>query len=916
MKYSTETWNGRVYNKHFIVWLMRVSFTIFLFVFLLFQVLMALPVKSQRISDYTVTLKLEEESLLTVIKRIEAQTIFRFYYRKADVKQITALNIGYRTRTVEHTLYELLKNTDFTFRQIDNNILLEKRDRQTGYLIKGRVMGPEHKPVDMATVQLLRFNERQLVASALADTGGRFNMTVYDKGEYLLKVLSAGADSLEQKITVEGEPQTIELPDIVLSTTSIQLKDVIIKGQHQLINRSPDKLTLNVEGSIHEKGEDALRLFNVIPGVQVTGKDILFRGSESITVYVDNRRILLPGDQLFAYLRAIPSESIKSYELKVVPGAENDAQHGGVIINIVLKSEYKYGLSGNVSAGYWYTKYDNTSSSAFLNYRTGKFNIQGGLNYRRSFAFYEDGITQVFKSTGVFSPQSENYTEHYNSIGYNFAADYKIDPRQTMGIEYNMFTNPGDISNKIGTRIDYLANARTNVIDSAIYTDKTTRFDYTNQMANVFYRNKLDTNGSRLDVGYSYIYYGLHDPAAIESRFLNSSGTEFRNRDSLFTYTAGKSTIHVANVDMEKHLGKSLVLSAGSKYTAAKTDYAMEYREGLTAQSPLNTTLSNRFLYNEHILAFYGTLAQTFKQWSIKTGLRVEQTNYDGRSVTTGQTIGRNRWNLFPSAYINRKLGQDHSFTLSYARRIDRPGFRQLNPFVSYTNLNTIQEGNPNLLPYYSNNIQLEYLLRNKYSFTVGYQNTENGIAANVRNFGDVIISRDENISDNDNVFISLYLPFRLTKWWELSTNATFRYKTLDIRNTTALHRSKYTQNTWARSKFDLPGKYFIEISGFYSSPDFYDIYDSFSVRKLDFVLKKSFLKERLTANIEIQDPFHLYKPSHEISTAEFSRNSIRNRVDWGRYAGIWLTYNFSKGKKQGNKEHIDAAGNEARRRL
>jgi len=906
---------GITNNKRTVLQFMRISLLITVIILTSIQLLLAFPVKGQNMHTDQVKVNLKHQSVEEAIHQIEQQTSFIFFYRKSSLTNLQILNLPYASRTVEQTLTELLKNTFLTFRQVDNHIFLESSTEDTSYEVSGRVISIEHKPVEMATITLKNASNLKDVQVTFADTTGNFKLTVAKKGNYLLVISAVGMDSLTIGLEL-SDFKMIKLPDITLHPFSHRLKEVSVLAQRPLLTRSIDKLTLNVEGSVYEKGEDGLRLFNVIPGVQVTGRDILFRGSESVTVYVDNRRVMLPADQLFAYLRSIPSESIKSYELKVVPGAENEAQNGGVIINIVLKSEYKYGLSGNVSGGYWYNGNNNVTGSTLINYRVGKLTMQGSFNYLRSPAFYEDYIIQEFKSTKVYSQQTEKYTEDYNFFSYNVGMDYKLTDKQTIGANYNMFTNPGDISNATTTNINFLANAHANSVDSSLYTNNGSKFRYINQMANAFYRNKLDSLGSKLDMGYSYIHYDLNDPRPIETKFLNSAGAEFHPRDSLFTNNSGKSTIHAANIDVEKYFSKSLVLNIGGKYTGSKTDYSMDYRHGLTGVSPLDTLRSNRFLYNEQILAFYGTLAQSFNQWQVKVGLRTEQTNYNGKSVTTGQTIGRNQWDLFPSAYVNRKIGETHSFTLSYARRIDRPGFRQLNPFTSITSLNSVQEGNPNLLPYYSNNVQLEYLLKNKYSLTVGYQNTEKAIASRVTNVGDVIISKDENISNNNNVFMSLYIPIKVTKWWEINTNATLRYSTIDVRTIPAVHRSKLSQNIWASNKFNLPGKYFIEVSGSYNRNNFYGIYDASNSGKLDMTIKKSFFKDRLTSRITTEDPFHLYKPGYVINTTDFTRKSVRNRLAWSRYVGIWLTYNFSSGKKQTNRENIDAGGNEARGRL
>lgn len=781
--------------------------------------------------------------------------------------------------------------------------------------ILGKIKSDAKNTVQQATITLRTIQDSLLVKGTVTDEQGSFVLENLKSGTYIISISHINFEPYSKRLDVAGSD--VILNEITLSKdASVKLSEVAITSRKPLITRSIDKLTLNVQGSVYEKGENGLRLFNVIPGVQVTGKNIQFRGSESVTVYVDNRRILLPADQLMAYLSAIPSESIKSYELKEVPGAEYDAQNGGVIINIVLKSDYKYGLSGNINSGYWYNGHNNALGSASATYRADKLTVQGGFNYRNAPSFYEDNIGQEFKSTGVYNTQVEKYVEKYHTFDYNIGFDYRLTTRQTLGANYNKSSNPGDFSNTTTTASNFFSSKNASQIDSSLYSTKSTKFIYHSQIANAFYRYKLDTLGSKFDLGYSYVNYNLDDPTSLETKFLNDKNIEIRPRDNLFTYNKGKSDVHVFNMDWEQHYVKSLQLNLGGKYTTSKTDYSMDYRNGPDANSPLDISRSNRFLYQENILAFYGTLAKSFKNWEVKAGLRAEQTDYNGKSITTNETIGRNKWDLFPSVYINRKIGEMHSLTLSYARRIDRPGFRQLNPFTFYTSLNSIQEGNPNLLPYFSNNLQLRYVLKNKYTLTVGYQNTKDEIATTVTNIGDVVLSKDENISNNKNYFMSLYIPIKLTNWWELNLNTTLRNTTIDVRTTPIIHRSRFSQNLWASSKFNLPGNYFIEVSGMYNRNRFYDIYDALNVGKVDISAKKSFFKGRLTTRIELADPFHLYKPGNRVNNELFSRTVERNKLDFVRNVGIWLTYSFSSGKKSTNREGIDVGGDEARGRL
>lgn len=780
--------------------------------------------------------------------------------------------------------------------------------------ISGRIKDDQGKLISQVSIALRSAKDSTLIKGTVSNEDGYFIFENIDKLDYILQFSHLNYKELYKDISLKKD--LVETQIVLSNSNPIKLDEIKVKKKKPLLIRSPDKLILNIEESIYEKGENGFRLLNIIPGVNANGKDISFRGSEGVTVYVDNRRIMLSGDQLITYLQNIPSESIKLYELKTVPGSEHDAQNAGVVINIELKSEYRFGLSGNINTGYWYNRYNNGNGSALLNYRIGKLTIQAGGNYRNSPAFYEDDIYQLAKESGVDSRQTEKYVEKFNTYGYNFGIDFRLTENQTLGGNYTMFTNPGDRDNTTKTKTNFLKDDNPELLDSSQISDKRDNFYYKSQMANIFYRNKLDSFNSKLDIGYSFVKYNLDNPSTVETRYFNRDNIETGKRDSLYTHNNGNSYAHVFNIDLEKNLKGSLSFNIGGKYSVSRTDYLMQYRKGLTELSTLDSNMSNDFLYNEKILAFYTSVSKSLKNWQFKAGIRAEHTDYDGNSSSGEQKISRNRWDWFPSAYINRKLGDNHSLTVSYGRRINRPGFRQLNPFTFYTSANNIQEGNPNLLPFFSNNIQLEYLLKSKYSFTAGFQNTKNGIATRINNIEGLIISRDENISDNYNVFLSAYIPIKITKWWEFNINTTLRNTKIDVSSIPEVHRSKFSQNFWATNRINLPNKYYLEISGFYNRNTFYDFYDAHNVGKIDIYVKKSFFNDKLTTRLEIGDPFHLFKPGQDIITPTLVRNIYRNKIDFSRYIGVWFNYNFSSGKKSTNRENIDAGGNEVRGRL
>lgn len=347
------------------------------------------------------------------------------------------------------------------------------------------------------------------------------------------------------------------MDDIVLSRDkSNYLEDVRVVSRKPFITRLVDKTIINIEGSVYSKGENALRLFNVIPGVHVDPvSGIQFRGSQGVTVYVDNRKISLSGQQLHDYLRSIPSEAIKSYEVQAVPGASYEAQNAGTVINIVLKNNYKYGLSGSIGSSYKYTRYNEFDENAALNYRVGKLTLQGNYYWYRAKQFQDNDELQQFKASNLFNLQNNQWTSDVKFHSGKFGFDYRLNNNQTIGANYDFsVVDFQSINNAVAA---FKSNSVANQSDSTTYTVNKGLNTWSNQMANIFYRNKLDSAGSRLDIGYSYIGYHNSVKNAISNSYLDAFKNELHLPDSLSIDNPLNVDIHAANIDLEKIFQKS-----------------------------------------------------------------------------------------------------------------------------------------------------------------------------------------------------------------------------------------------------------------------------------------------------------------------------------------------------------------------
>jgi hypothetical protein len=752
-----------------------------------------------------------------------------------------------------------------------------------------------------AAISLRRQLDSVLVKGTITSDSGRYSLEAIDTGRFLIQVSALGYQYYSNSIHLTEPSTTL---NITLDTALNTLHTITIVGQKPFLTRAIDKTIVNIAGSIYSKGEDALRLFNVIPGVNVDPLNgIQFRGNQQVDVYVDGRKLYLSGQQLLAYLRSIPSEAIHSYELQAVPGAAFDAQHAGTIINITLKSDYKYGLSAQIGASYRNTRFNEYNQNAGLVYRAGRFTIQGNIARYQGKQFQEADEEQDYNLTGIKSEQRSRWTAKVRFHSAKFGADYRLSDRQTLGINYDY--SVADF-HSLNHSLSAFFSKPYAIPDSSARTENTGLNKWTNRLLNTFYRKKLDTTGGKLTVGYNYL--GYHNAVSNDIRNTTAQArTERLKIDNPLNVD-----IQLINVDLEKKWD-GIDFAAGAKYTYSQTDNSIVYHSD-TKTIEDGWLVTNRFLYTENLGALYFSGGKNGEKWSAKLGLRAEHYRYRGISAITKEQNGKSQWALFPSLYLQRKLAQQSSVTLSASRRISRPDYRDLNPFVDISNPYFLEQGNPYLKPYFSYHTELQYLLRGKYSFTGGYQASIDVINNVYRQAGEVVITRPENSSDHQSVMLSLSIPAKIFDFWELSSSFTLRNTWVNLPADKRANRVKLSQDIWLQNKLVLPWQLKLEITAIYARNSFIGIYDLATQHRVDANLRKSFFKDKLTARLDIGDPFNLYKIKWRVAESTFSRTISRQLAT--RYFGIDLSYSFSSGKKSAAREDDNQAAEDARGRL
>jgi hypothetical protein len=912
--------NGLINNqKNFILQLMRVSIVAIFLIITTFQVLLATSTKGQNIQTDKVTVGLDGESLAAGLKKIEQQSALRFYYRKADVKALIGLNLPVQTRTITQTLKELLQNTFFTFRQLDGNILLERNRPQEEYTIRGRVMTLQHHPVEFATVSLFKKDAKKAILTVQADTGGYFKLSAVEKGAYLVNISAIGMDSLAVAVTL-AENSVIALPDIILGANIRQLNQVTITGKKPFIEQRIDRTIVNVNALISNTGANALEVLARSPGVQVDDNgNISFKGKNGILVMIDNKPSYLSGDNLANYLRSLQASSLDQIELMSNPPAKYDAAGHGGVINIKTKKFKAEGLNVNLGVSAGKAAYWRTNENLNLNYRkdnvslfaTAGYNLQNGYRKLDNSRRYLDGtgnLLSQYNQTAYFRPETKNPM-------LNFGLDYAVSPKTTIGVALTGSLSSGDNPN---TSTSTLRNKQ-GVLDSTVVADNSTKSKFNNSGVNLNYLHAFDGQGKTLSFDLDYLKYRTGRDQVFDNKVLDAGGT-LKSEQQLTAHLPAEINIYAAKTDLVLPVGKKAKLETGLKSSYVHTDNAANYYNIIGGVPLIDYDQTNRFKYQENINAGYASFNQDLGKLEIKAGLRIENTNISGHQLGNilkpDSLFTRHYTNLFPTVYLAYKLDTagTNSLVASYGRRIDRPYYQNLNPFLTFIDKYGYWAGNPFLKPQFSDNYELSWHHKDLFSFGIQYSLISDYQVETVEKSGDIFISRTVNIGKNPYYGIDADATLEPAKWWNLHIYAEL------INNITKgpLYGSYLNTGQWyvystVQNQFQLGSGWSAELSGFYISHKIDGQYTHQANGQLDAGIQKKILDGRGTVRLAGKD---LLRTNFSQGTVLSIPNTTATwRNDWAnRMVTLGFTYNFGTTFNSQHKDDKGSAESEKKR--
>jgi hypothetical protein len=532
-----------------------------------------------------------------------------------------------------------------------------------------------HEPIPYATISLYN-NDSVLITGTITGSGGRFNFQKIPSGIYSLHISFIGYRTFSRKINLT-KVTDYNAGILFLKPTSTRLGEVEVKGTQIKANALPDKTIYFVNKKMLQASNTGLDVLKYVPGIQIDfNQNIYLNGNRNVIILVDGKR------RDAGFVKQLDPNQIEKVEIISVPGSKYDASVSGVI-NIRLKRK-QTGISGYLHAGIPTSRSAVYISPGYtLNYGGKKFNLYTSYSGEiHNFPIVENFYREIFtpQNTTTITSQKNVFQKNW-SHRFNLGLDYFLNKRNHI----NFYTYYNPYSNE--------------------YNGTVTLQSVINQTQNHYWKaQKKDYDRNHLLFGSLYFKHLFHKPGqelTLDAgySYLNANNSTTYNYDNI---SNGGAMVQVNTLKPRQHTARiKLDFSAPlSKHFKMETGLKGIARS-MTDQN------SHSFQYRQNILAGYSSFSYSNKKFRLNTGLRVEQsiTSFVGHFT-------RHVWSWLPSATVNYQLSKKENLRLSYQKIIYRPDIFELNPYVSHNDPFSIQSGNPNLKPQYSQNLFIDYSFR------------------------------------------------------------------------------------------------------------------------------------------------------------------------------------------------------------
>lgn len=781
--------------------------------------------------------------------------------------------------------------------------------KKPGLTITGNVREAQsHTALGYATVQLHQSADSALVSTVTTNESGSFTMEAA-AGTYYALVDFIGYHPFKTGvIRLSANNSPFDLGTISLTSASQTLEEVFIQAEKSTMEVALDKKIFNVGKDLANAGATAADVLSNIPSVAVDVEgNVSLRGSSSVRILIDGKPSGLVSIKGGSGLQQLQGSMIERVEIITNPSARYEAEGMGGIINIVLKKDRKQGLNGSfdVVAGYP----ENFGLAANMNYRHKDFNFF--VNYSASYRNTpgkNNLYQELYRDNSTFI-STKNMEHHLKGMYNNARAglDYFFDEKNILTAAYTYRISKGKRYSDIFFH-DYESTLK-NLTGFTHRTQDETETEPNSEYA-LSYKRTFARKGQEFTADARYLdnwensdqYFGQQDYHPDGSH----SGIPFILQRAVNFETEKQ---YLFQTDYVHPFGEKGKFEAGlrSSFRNMTNNYTVteEDANGNWFELP---GLTNNFLYEENINAVYAILGNKVKKLSYQLGVRGELTQVTTTLKQTHEVNPRKYLNFFPSAHVSYDLPQGHAIQVSYSRRVRRPQYNDLSPFMTYSDNRNYWSGNPDLNPEFTHAFEvghIKYLDKASVSSSLYYRNTK-GKILHIKTVDDQgnSLTYPRNLATENSFGLELTGSYSVFSWWK--TDASFNFFRAITDGSNLNDEFKSDTYSWLMrllSKATVWKNMDIQLRGNYEAPQQTPQGRRRSIATMDLAVSKDVLKDKATLTLNVLDVFNSRRYRSITEGANFYIESMSQ----GRLRQINLTFNYRlRQVKKKAKETLD----------
>ena len=518
----------------------------------------------------------------------------------------------------------------------------------------------------------------------------------------------------------------------------------------------------------------------------------------------------------------------------------------------------------------------------------------------------------VNQNGAINETESDSYREpitYFQNARLGF--DYTISSKTTLGILASGYTSNWEMD--ATNVIHYKKNNQiTNYIDQQVIEAN----KWIHYLGNFNLQHNFK-EGEVLDLNFDYLHYDDNNPSQYFINYHDNTN-QLTSKEEIKVTKKTPINTYVGKLDFTRNLGEKFKMESGLKMTTTSFGNDVSVANLVNNVWTFNSDLTNHYTLSENISAVYSSVNYKINpKTSMIAGVRYEYTNTVLNTVTQPGIIDRHYGKLFPTLYFSRELNANNTLQFSYSRRITRPSFNELAPFIVFQSPDTYVSGNEKLQPSLSDIFKTDYKYKSVLlSFSYSIENDA------IRRFQpsqdlvkNILYLTSRNLDKATTATLLLSFPLKITKWWTMQNNLNGiiqNVKTAYDGQNLNINLKNFNFNSI--NNFTIHKRLTAELSGFYQSPSLWGISKSNAFYSISAGIQMKSKNEKNSFNLNLSDVFHTGIYSFSAIVPELNIHNSGSLNFEPRVLRFTFSHNFGSEKVKSERKRATGSDEERKR--